>query len=69
MPTTSPGPTWLSSNGSRHSSTRIGSPHLRGVAAASTYSQRGVMTATPNEKWLGLTMNTRKMSLSKDLKL
>src|SRR4051794_21359967 len=28
--------------------------HSVGVAAASTYSHRGVMTATPNDTWLGL---------------
>ena len=32
-----------------------GIAELGGVAAASTYSQRGVMTPTPNETWLGLT--------------
>ena len=37
------------------SSTMIGSPQAVPVAAASTYSQRGVMTATPNDTWLGLT--------------
>src|SRR5437762_8042813 len=30
------------------------SPKIRGVAAASTYNQRGVMTAVPKETSLGL---------------
>ena len=37
------------------SSTMTGSPNSSGVAAAMTYSQRGVMTPTPNDTWLGLT--------------
>jgi hypothetical protein len=36
-----------------------GSPWLAGVAAASTYNQRGVMTPIPNEASLGLTRCTR----------
>ena len=40
---------------SMDSSTRMGSPITRGVAAARTKSQRGVMTAVPNELSLGLT--------------
>jgi hypothetical protein len=32
--------------------------NARGVAAAMTNSQRGVMTPTPNETWLGLTRCT-----------
>src|SRR6266481_8393267 len=43
------GSIWL-----RVSSTRMGSPKLLGVAPASTYCQRGVMTAVPNDTWLGL---------------
>ena len=42
------------SMGSSVSSTRWGSPHCVPVAAARTYSHRGVMTATPNDTWLGL---------------
>src|SRR5208282_2338012 len=45
---------------SRDSSTRMGSPTTAGVAAASTKSQRGVMTAVPKELSLGLTRWTRK---------
>ena len=41
--------------GSSVSSMTLGSPYPRGVAAASTYSQRGVITAVPNEISLGLT--------------
>src|SRR5208282_4010202 len=44
---------------SRDSSTRMGSPTTAGVAAASTKSQRGVMTAVPKELSLGLTRWTR----------
>ena len=40
--------------GARVSSTRIGSPSDDGVAAASTYCQRGVITAVPNDTLLGL---------------
>ncbi len=49
MPTMSPG--WMrdGSSGSSVSSVMIGSPYSAGVAAASTYSQRGVMTPMPNE--------------------
>src|ERR1700722_18873684 len=43
------GSSWL-----RVSSTRIGSPNFLGVAPARTYCQRGVMTAVPNDTWLGL---------------
>src|ERR1700690_3702220 len=42
------------STGLRVSSTRMGSPKLLGVAPARTYCQRGVMTAVPNDTWLGL---------------
>ena len=38
-----------------------GSPQPLPVAAASTYSQRGVITATPNDLELGLTRWTRGM--------
>jgi hypothetical protein len=44
-----------SSIGSRVSSTRSGVPWRAGVAAASTYCQRGVMTAVPKDTSLGLT--------------
>src|SRR5580658_9100995 len=58
MPTMSPG--WMVSGTicSSDSSTRIGSPASRGVAAASTNSHRGVMTAVPKELSLGLTRCT-----------
>src|SRR5262245_18497654 len=59
MPTTSPGAIVEKSTGSSVSSTRRGSPHSRPVAAARTYSQRGVITATPNESSLGLMRCTR----------
>src|SRR6185437_4876413 len=59
MPTTSPGDRAAGSMGSNVSSTTCGSPHRVPVAAARTYSQRGVMTATPNEASLGLTKWTR----------
>ena len=59
MPTMSPG--WMVSGTicSSDSSTRMGSPATRGVAAASTNSHRGVMTAVPKELSLGLTRWTR----------
>ena len=53
---------WLHCCGSKSwsvSSQMTGSPKRAGVAAASTYSQRGVMTAMPNETWLGFTRKTR----------
>src|ERR1700735_4896776 len=55
MPTMSPA--WMLSGTicSSDSSTRMGSPADCGVAAASTKSQRGVMTAVPKELSLGLT--------------
>src|SRR6187402_2317768 len=59
MPTTSPGCTVVGSRTSRVSSTMFGAPKRAGVAAASTKSQRGVMTPTPKETWLGLTRWTR----------
>src|SRR5262245_21852172 len=59
MPTTSPALTWVGLNGSRVSSTILGAPKSAGVAAASTYGQRGVITAVPNERSLGLTRCTR----------
>src|ERR1700677_1747724 len=43
---------------SRVSSTMTGSPNDPGVAAASTYSQRGVITAVPKEWSLGLIRKT-----------
>src|SRR5687767_2824355 len=63
MPTTSPGFTAERSNCSSVSSTITGSPNRGGVAAASTNSHRGVMTAVPNDRWLGLTRNTRTQLL------
>ena len=59
IPTTSPGCTCCASNTSSVSSQMIGLPKRAGVAAASTYSHRGVITAVPNETWLGFTRNTR----------
>src|SRR5438552_13345624 len=59
MPTTSPASMDLTSTDSSVSSTRCGSPHRVPVAAARTYSQRGVMTATPNDSSLGLMRWTR----------
>src|SRR5690349_9210855 len=63
MPTTSPGSIVASSSGSSVSSTMNGSPHRSPVAAASTYSQRGVITATPKDCVLGLTRWIRGMWL------
>src|SRR3989338_2728594 len=54
MPTTSPADMVVGSQASRVSSVMMGSPYFSGVAAASTYSQRGVITPTPNAKALGL---------------
>src|SRR3954467_10623301 len=54
MPTTSPAETVVGSQASSVSSVMIGSPYRSGVAAASTYSHRGVITPTPNAKALGL---------------
>src|SRR5215471_347388 len=54
MPTTSPLETVSGFQRSRVSSVTIGSPYDSGVAAASTYSHRGVMTPTPNDRLLGL---------------
>src|ERR1700722_143590 len=54
MPTTSPAATLFSSHGSSVSSVMTGSPYFSGVAAASTYNHRGVMTPTPNANALGL---------------
>src|SRR5262249_59482040 len=59
MPTTSPGAMSSRTTGSSVSSTRWGSPHLVPVAEASTYSHRGVMTATPKDRLLGLMRCTR----------
>src|SRR5262245_36865227 len=64
MPTTSPGATARGSNGSSVSSTIAGVPYSAGVAPASTYSQRGVITAVPNDRSLGLIRWTRTMALS-----
>src|SRR6185312_5251488 len=55
MPTTSPGLMLSGTILSSDSSTRMGAPADSGVAAASTNSHRGVMTAVPNELSLGLT--------------
>src|SRR5262245_31644642 len=62
IPTTSPDRMDAGSTGSSVSSTSRGSPHLTPVAAASTYSHRGVMTATPNETSLGVIKWTRGWS-------
>ncbi len=59
IPTVSPGATLATSKGSSVSSAIRGVPKCGGVAAANTYSQRGVMTAVPNETSLGLTRCTR----------
>src|SRR5579864_5154292 len=40
--------------GDRVSSTRCGGPQHEGVAPASTYNHRGVMTAVPKDTLLGL---------------
>src|SRR5579864_654105 len=55
IPTTSPACNVSKSIFSRVSSTSTGSPNSLGVAPASTYSQRGVITAVPKETSLGLT--------------
>src|SRR5437868_12764399 len=60
IPTTSPLAIWSRSIGSKVSSRIFGSPHVVPVAAARTYSQRGVMTATPNDRLLGLIRCTRE---------
>src|SRR6187401_703621 len=59
IPTTSTLAIWLKSMGSSVSSRILGSPHWVPVAAARTYSQRGVITATPNDKLLGFIKCTR----------
>src|ERR1039458_4355966 len=58
MPTMSPACIVSGTICSRDSSTRMGSPAICGVAAASTNSHRGVITAVPNELSLGLTRCT-----------
>jgi len=55
MPTTSPGAIASTASGSSVSSTIYGSPQRLPVAAAKTYSQRGVITATPKDRVLGFT--------------
>src|SRR5262245_7380131 len=55
IPTTSPALIVDKSIVSSVSSTIAGTPYDSGVAAASTYSQRGVMTPIPNDTWLGFT--------------
>src|SRR4030095_4445415 len=47
------------------SCTISGSPHILGVAAARTYSHRGVITATPKDTWLGFMRWTRTLGLLK----
>src|SRR6516225_8727987 len=64
MPTTSPDAIVETSIRSSVSSTRQGSPHSVPVAAANTYSQRGVITATPNDKSLGLIRWTREPTIT-----
>ena len=59
MPMTSPAASCDGSNDSSVSSVRIGSPQVFGMAPARTNIQRGVMTAMPNDRSLGLTMWTR----------
>src|SRR5438093_9783110 len=58
MPTTSPDDTLPGSHRSSVSYVTIGSPYSSGVAAARTYSHRGVITPTPNANALGLTRCT-----------
>src|SRR4026208_1133647 len=55
MPTRSPPLMVSRSSGSSVSSTMFGGPYAAGVAAPSTNSQRGVITPTPKERWLGFT--------------
>src|SRR5438477_5413334 len=62
MPTTSPLAMTLGSTWSSVSSIRFGSPQRDPVAAASTYSHRGVITATPNDNSLGLMRWTRALT-------
>src|SRR4051812_20351569 len=59
MPTTSPAEIVSGLMVSSVSSTMTGSPQAVPVAAARTNSQRGVMTATPNDTLLGLIRCTR----------
>src|SRR4051812_23301773 len=59
MPTTSPLAMVSMSTGSSVLSMRWGSPHAVPVAAARTYNHRGVMTATPKDRLLGLIKWTR----------
>src|SRR3954464_9728703 len=59
IPTTSPLATASRFTGSSVLSIRFGSPQVFPVAAASTNNQRGVMTATPNDRLLGLIRCTR----------
>src|SRR6185436_16680608 len=54
MPMTSPDERVLGSQGSSVSSVIRGSPYDSGVAAARTYSHRGVITPTPKLRALGL---------------
>src|SRR5437867_1062859 len=54
IPTTSPAWTLAESQGSSVSSVITGSPYDSGVAAASTYNHRGVITPTPKARPLGL---------------
>src|ERR1017187_7070764 len=59
IPTMSPGFIEPGTSSSSVSSQMIGSPNGLGVAAARTYSQRGVITAVPKAISLGLTRWTR----------
>src|SRR5579864_8891279 len=59
IPTTSPLVTFSGLSNSSVSSQMTASPKALGVADARTYSQRGVITAVPNEISLGLTRCTR----------
>src|ERR1044072_9402563 len=54
IPTTSPDETVAGSQASSVSSVIRGSPYDSGVAAARTYSHRGVITPTPKLRALGL---------------
>src|SRR4029450_6847394 len=51
----SPGCTLDMSNGASVSSVMRGRPYEVGVAPARTNSHRGVITPTPNDRWLGFT--------------
>src|SRR6266542_1525146 len=59
IPTMSPASIANGSSISSVSSVITGSPNREGVAAARTYSHRGVITPTPKARWLGLIRCTR----------